>query len=76
MNAYEKRDAAMTRAKQLIAEAQPLRQKDVLFLRLCKAFSPSQKQRVLLRVNDSEALVMRKELREKLTALFRQAGKP
>jgi hypothetical protein len=29
-----------------------------------------------LRVNDSEALAMRKELREKLTALFRQAGKP
>ena len=27
MNAYEKRDAAMARAKQLIAEAQPLRQK-------------------------------------------------
>ncbi len=49
---------------------------DVWFLRLCKAFSPSQKQRVLLRVNDSEALAMRKELREKLTALFRQTGKP
>lgn len=49
---------------------------DVLFLRLCKAFSPSQKQRVLLRVNDSEALAMRKELREKLTALFYQTGKP
>ncbi len=27
MNAYEKRDAAMARAKQRIAEAQPLRQK-------------------------------------------------
>ena len=27
MNAYEKRDAAMARAKQLIAESQPLRQK-------------------------------------------------
>jgi hypothetical protein len=27
VNTYEKRDAAMTRAKQLIAEAQPLRQK-------------------------------------------------
>ena len=27
MNAYEKRDAAMARAKQLIAEAQPLKQK-------------------------------------------------
>lgn len=49
---------------------------DVLFLRLCKAFSPSQKQRVLLRVNDSEALAMRKELREKLTALFYKTGKP
>ena len=27
VNAYEKRDAAMARAKQLIAEAQPLKQK-------------------------------------------------